>query len=255
MNRLLRLCLLILGLVTGAANADPFAVDQAGQQRMLTQRMVKAYAQIGLDILAADAGWQLAGAVERFDYNLSWLERVVTGRAARDAVRELRASWGPLRQATLAEVSPQGLLALDRRAAASQVIADRLTRQLEEDSRQPEMRTLNLAARQRMLGQRLVKGYMLRLSGLDSPALRAEMKDAERDFGTALDTLIVRNGNSAAVTDKLHELLLQWGWLKAALETDGAENFGLIIAESGETVLSLCEDVVRLYLYEMTGRR
>jgi hypothetical protein len=244
--------LLLLG---GPAWADPFSVDQAGQQRMLTQRMVKSYAQIGLDLLAADAGAQLAGAVERFEFNLSWLDREVTSRAGRAELDRLRAAWGPLKKATLAEVSPQGLRELDARATAALDIADRLTRQLESESRIPGANVINLAARQRMLSQRMVKVYMLRLSGFDSPELRAEMAASQEVFASSLDYLTERQGNSPSVADKLHELRLQWDWLHSALDTDGAENFGLVIAESGEAVLALCEDIVRLYLYELTGRR
>ncbi|NJD23792.1 MAG: hypothetical protein FIB06_00130 [Betaproteobacteria bacterium] len=255
MKTLVILALSGLCLLGGPAWADPFAVDQAGQQRMLTQRMVKSYAQIGLDLVAADAGAQLAGAVERFEFNLSWLGRIATSSPARKELADLRAAWIPLKKATLAEVSPQGLRELDARAATALGVADRLTRQLESESRVAGTAVINQAARQRMLSQRMVKVYMLRLSGFDSAELREEMKLAKEQFSASLDELTHRPGNSPAVVDKLHDLRLQWDWLQAALDTDGAENFGLVIAESGEAVLVLCEDIVRLYLYELTGRR
>lgn len=254
MKRLISLAILLTGMM-GAAWADMVAVDQAGQQRMLTQRMVKSYAQISLDILAADAGWQLAGAVERFEYNLSWLERTTTTRKARGALAELRSAWPALKRATKAEVTPQGLRELDKRAAQAQYLADQLTLILQNESSDPNAKVINLSARQRMLGQRMVKAYMLRLAGLDSPALRDEMERAKHDFDTALDALILREENSPVIADKLQELALQWEWLHSALDTDGADNFGLLIAESGETVLRLCEDIVQVYQSEFSGRR
>lgn len=254
MKKILSLIVWMFAL-TNVVHADIVSVDQAGQQRMLTQRMVKSYAQISLDILSADAGWQLSGAVERFEYNMSWLEKTTSSRKARAALAELRATWPALKRATKAEVTPQGLRELDKRAAATQYQADQLTQILQSESPDPNAKVINLAARQRMLGQRLVKGYMLRLAGLDSTALRDEMERAKYDFGSALETLILHDENSTVIAEKLQELALQWEWLNSALDTDGADNFGLLIAESGELVLHLCEDIVQVYQSEFSGRR
>ena len=46
------------------------AIDAAGRQRMLSQRIVKAYCQIGLKVVPEVSRSQLTGAVRRFDAQL-----------------------------------------------------------------------------------------------------------------------------------------------------------------------------------------
>jgi len=249
MKRTLSSCM--LGIVlAGSAIADPLAIEKAGQQRMLTQRLVKAYAQIGLDILPAAAGEQLAGSVKRFDRNLRDLGSMAKGKASGPAYIELSRAWPGLERAAHQEVTPTGLRKLDQQAAKVQQLADRLTLALEDESKEPASRWLNVAARQRMLCQRMVKVYMLQRSGLDSASLREEATRSRAEFSTALNDLIRLPDNSTEVSDALHELSLQWEWLDAALASEGPESFSLVIADSSESVLALSEKVVQAYLHQ-----
>ncbi len=247
MKRILFSCM--LGIVlAGSALADQSAIEIAGQQRMLTQRLVKAYAQIGLDILSASAGEQLANSVTRFDRNLRELGGLAKGKASGPALAALSRAWPALEKAAHAEVTPAGLRELDQQAGKVQQLADRLTLALEDESRAPASRWLNVAARQRMLCQRMVKVYMLQLSGIDSAQLREESASSRAEFSNALNDLIRLPDNSNEVADALHELSLQWEWLDAALASEGAESFSLVIADSSEAVLALTEKVVQAYL-------
>ena len=45
----------------------------------------------------------------------------------------------------------------------------------------------------------------------------------------------------------LDKLALQWEWLRTALATEGAESFRLILAESGDAVTDIANEVTRLY--------
>ena len=51
------------------------AINQAGRQRMLTQRIVKAYCQIGQDIRYDVATQQLSGSAKLFEKQLDQLTK------------------------------------------------------------------------------------------------------------------------------------------------------------------------------------
>jgi hypothetical protein len=136
---------------------------------------------------------------------------------------------------------------VDARAEDVLMAADRLTRILQDQSPVATGRWVNLAGRQRMLSQRLVKTYMLRQWGTDSARLRDELESIQNEFAGALANMQQRGANSEALREELDKLALQWEWLRTALATEGAESFRLILAEGGDAVLELADEVTRLY--------
>ena len=230
-----------------AQAADVDAINLAGQQRMLSQRIVKSWCQIGLNVQPALSKRQLDEAIRRFEDNLKALDPVSASPQARTALAGLRAAWSPLRTTALGVIRQADAELIDVRAEDVLMAAERLTRALQDQSSAPVSRWVNLAGRQRMLSQRLVKAYMLRQWGVDNARLRDEMESVQNEFSGALATMQQRADNSAAARGEIENLALQWEWLRTALATEGAESFRLILAEGGDAVLELADQVTRLY--------
>lgn len=229
-----------------AAAADD-AVNLAGQQRMLSQRIVKSWCQIGLNVQPTLSKRQLDEAIRRFEDNLKALDPVAASRQARTALAGLRAAWSPLRTTALGVIRQADAELIDARAEDVLMAAERLTRALQDQSSAPVSRWVNLAGRQRMLSQRPVKTYMLRQWGVDNARLRDELESVQNEFSGALTAMQQRADNSAAARGEIENLALQWEWLRTALATEGAESFRLILAEGGDAVLELADQVTRLY--------
>lgn len=246
MKAYLRLWLLLaLTLAVGWARADVAAIDLAGQQRMLSQRIVKSWCQIGLNVLPELSKSQLDDAVRRFETNLAALDGAAATPEAQNALAGLRAAWTPLRGAIGGVIRQQDAAQLDSRAEDVLMAAERLVRILQEQSASPTSRWAGLADRQRMLSQRLVKIYMLQQWGADSAALREEMARVQNEFAGALASL-QQGADRADLKSELDNLALQWEWLHTVLATEGAESFRLIMAEGGEAVLQLADQIVLL---------
>lgn len=241
--------LLILCLVAPLAQAagDAEAINLAGQQRMLSQRIVKSWCQIGLNVQPGVSKRQLDESLLRFEQNLKVLEGAATSSEVRSALAGLRAAWAPLRSSALGVIRQADAALLDARAEDVLMAAERLTRALQDQSAAPVSRWVNLAGRQRMLSQRLVKVYMLRQWGVDNARLREELESVQNEFSGALVSMQQRAGNSAALREEVDKLALQWEWLRTALATEGAESFRLILAEGGDAVLELADQVTLLY--------
>lgn len=242
------LALLAVGALPALAQGtDPEAINLAGQQRMLSQRIVKSWVQIGLNVQPALSKRQLDEAVRRFEQNLRVLEPMVNSPEGRGALGGLHLAWAPLRTSVLGVIRQADAATVDARAEDVLMAAERLTRILQDQAVAPASRWVNLSGRQRMLSQRLVKIYMLRQWGVDSARLREDLESVQNEFGGALANMQQRSGNSSELAEELDKLALQWEWLRTALATEGAESFRLILAEGGDAVLDLANEVTRLY--------
>lgn len=230
--------------------ADSNAVNIAGQQRMLSQRIVKSYCQIGLNVLPEVSRKQLEEAIETFDKNLITLAPAASTPRARDSLGSLRSAWEALRRNAQGEVKASTAETLDSQAEAVLQAAEQLTSELQDQSSPPISRWVNTAGRQRMLSQRLTKAYMLRQWGLDSAGKRQEIESTVHEFSSALASMQQRPGNSPIIRAQLGELGIQWEWLRTALASEGASNYRLIVAESSDVVLELADRVTAQFALE-----
>jgi hypothetical protein len=248
MKSFVRLWLVLsLALFANLAHcAETDAISLAGQQRMLSQRIVKAWCQVGLKVQPEISKAQLDAAVRRFDDNLSALEGKAGAPQVRTAVAGLRSAWTPLRAAATGPVRQADAAALDARAEAVHTAAERLTHILQEEEVMPMIRSIHLVDRLRALSQRFIKIYMLQQWKVNNPALREEAVRVQREFVGVLANMQLRV-HSPALLAELESISLQWEWLHSVLLTEGAESFRLIMAESGEALLQLADQVTRLY--------
>ena len=232
-----------------ACAAEPMSlVNRAGEQRMLSQRMVKFYCQVGMDVMPSQSRVALRESIARFEENLEVLKPAAERwPETAQAFERLTRAWEPVRAAASQPASRDSALALARQADDVLVAAERLTRAMEDASGQPISHAINLAGRQRMLSQRLAKAYMLRSWGIDSAAVREEMDSAANEFNGALTILMARPENTDQIRDELQDLALQWEWLQTAVSSEGAASYRLIVAEASESILAAANRITRLY--------
>lgn len=248
MNSFVRLWLVLsLALIANLAYcAETDSISLAGQQRMLSQRIVKAWCQVGLGVQPEISKAQLDAAVRSFDDNMSALERKAEAPQLGTALASLRNAWTPLRAAATGVVRQADAAALDVRAEAVHTAAERLIHLLQEEEVMPMIRSIHLVDRLRALSQRFIKIYMLQQWKVNNPALRQEAVRVQSEFAGVLANMQLRV-HSPALLAELDSISLQWEWLRAVLLTEGAESFRLIMAEGGEALLQLADQVTRLY--------
>lgn len=234
-------------LLGDAFAADPAIVNQAGLQRMLSQRMVKAWCQAALGLEPEHARRQMVEAREQFERNLRDLEERAHSVETKDAHRELSRAWQALRVSLEKEPRIVEALSLDRHGEAVLDAADRLTRAFESEQAVPQNRWINLAGRLRMLSQRLVKLYLLRRWWPQELTLRDEFERLRHEFGGILLALQGRPDNGPLLVAELDRLALEWEWLQSAFAAEGAGSYPLVVIESGEAVLHLADRITRLF--------
>lgn len=243
--------LLSASLLTGGAGAAQVdaaqLIDAAGRQRMLTQRIVKAYCQVGLQVTPQVSRAQLDAAIRRFDSQLTMLAANVSNAEMGAAVKDLSTQWQGFRRTASGPISRDGARALAEFSDSLLQRAHALVLLLERDAGTPQARLINIAGRQRMLTQRMAKLYMLRAWGIDPAAIQGEIDAAAAQFAEALDGLRAARENTPEIKRELDAVSLQWEWFRSAIELQGAESYVLVVADASESILNSMELVTAKY--------
>ncbi len=147
------------------------ALNLMGQQRMLSQRMVKAYLMLGQGIAAEDARIILQGSITEFEANLATLKTFQPTPAVRGALARLGGAWAECKALLAAAPSKAGAIALYDANEAMQDAAHSAALAYEGVTLAPLDHLANIMGHQHMLSQRMAKFYFYRTWGLyDDPA-------------------------------------------------------------------------------------
>jgi nitrate/nitrite-specific signal transduction histidine kinase len=226
------------------------AINKAGRQRMLTQRIVKAYCLAGMGVQASTHWKQRDAAIDLFETQLAELKAFAPTAEIADGLAQVEALWGPFKAIAAAPPTKDGadmLLAINDQvlAAAHQVVV-----LLAQHSGTETGHLVNISGRQRMLSQRLAKFYMARAWGIQRPEIQGEMRKAAKEFEAALlRELVPSPQNTPEIQDELAQAVKQWNLYKRglALEKDSGDYIPVIMAATSEKLLKIMNKITGMY--------
>jgi hypothetical protein len=217
------------------------AINKAGRQRMLSQRMGKAWLALLQDVEPNSARMVLDKSLALFDRQLVELKGYAPTPDLLSTYGKLETVWLDYKTALVGKTPTKDqamtLLELDAKVLA---LAQQGTVQFETALAKPVGKLVNLAGRQRMLTQRMAKFY-----------LAAAFTKARTEFNAAMDQL--RDAPQATLRIK-DQLLLgdaQWVFFDQALQRlqDGAPRPKAManVFVASENLLTVMDRVTTLY--------
>jgi nitrate/nitrite-specific signal transduction histidine kinase len=253
LRRTLLLSATALALPTWAQVQDlNDAINKAGRQRMLSQRMGKAWLALvhGIEPTAAQA--VLDKSMALFDRQLVELKAYAPHAELRDTYQKLEAAWSDHKAALVgaapAKTRAAALLAADARVLA---LAHQGTVQYEATLGKPVGKLVNVAGRQRMLSQRMAKFYLAATLPVDADTATAEIAKARTEFVGAQEVLRQAPEATPRIKEALQLADGQWVFFDAALQrlqnTQRSTKLGADVFVSSENLLSVMDTVTGLY--------
>jgi len=223
------------------------AINKAGRQRMLTQRITKNYCQIGLNVAPDISRRELEEAINLFSSQLLELERFSTDTEVDMVLDNVKSHWNSFKDLALSVPSQENAKRLTEMDEELLHVSEHVVQMLENLSGVSTSRLVNITGRQRMLSQRLTKFYMLQLWNQGSPSMNSEIERATNEFKGALVTLVQAPENTIIIKEKLEAATLQWAWMNSSLNFSQDEHFPLITLDASEKMLQLMDRVTELY--------
>ena len=187
------------------------AINKAGRQRMLSQRISKAYLALVHKVEPPSAQQIMDRSISLFDRQLVELKAYAPTAAIRETYARLETGWTEFK-GVLVGSSPSKDQAprVVQADAAILALAHQGTQQYEAHSGKALGKLVNIAGRQRMLSQRMAKFYLANALKADPQGV-SEIAKARQEFMAALEVL--RNAPEATPRIKEEIALADGQWV------------------------------------------
>lgn len=214
---------------------------------MLTQRMLRNYLQLGMEVRPDLAGKDLPATIALFETTLAGLEKFDSSQDVSSALGDVKKLWGPVKSVISARPDRSKAEKLWVDVENLLIACNTVVQRLEESSDDSGNYLVNTAGLQRMLSQRAVVFHMMRAWGFTDPRYAQGFDDTTGHFKFALDELIEHDQTSAAIRNELKEIQSLFLRFEKGAQA-GTSNFVLgMMANSAHKILQGMNEIVGMY--------
>jgi len=226
------------------------AINKAGRQRMLSQRMAKAWLAMVHKTESGAAQQILDRSMALFDRQLAELKSYAPNAELRKTYADLEGAWSEYKGALVGKHPSRdgvgGLLDTDARVLT---LAHQGTVQYEAVTSKPVGKLVNVAGRQRMLSQRMAKYFYAAALKVEPTQAQAEITKARTEFLSAMELLRNAPEATSGIKDQLTLADNQWLFFDLALKeinSAGPKALSDMFVTS-ENLLSVMDRITGLY--------
>ena len=222
------------------------AINKAGKQRMLSQRMMKDYSMIGMNIKFGNPSQELDKSSKLFTKTLQELIAYSKDKASSEDLAKVKTLWTPLKTKLLATPEKTKVVEIFALVEALLSASNKATNSITATSKESTGEIINISGKQRMLSQRLGSLYMLKVwnVGMDE----TKLQDAIKEFSTAQEKLLSFPKNSEDIKNGLLAVNKDFMFFEILGASKSKKYIPSLIARSSNKITKKMNDVTQLYV-------
>ncbi|MDE1461134.1 type IV pili methyl-accepting chemotaxis transducer N-terminal domain-containing protein [Spartinivicinus poritis] len=224
------------------------AINIAGRQRMLTQRLTKSYLLIGQGVATGKFKQQLQAGQQLFEKQLAQLANFLNKQKQDALLVPIQIQWSTfnllITQKPLLNQAGKVIKEADRLLA----VCDQLVVTLEQQAKGKKGQLINLAGRQRMLSQRIAMLYAGLSWGVKESDLQKQLQIAVDEYDRALVILRDSAVNNGLLNSALDKVISQWRFSRSGFNfMKNNQYVPFVIAATTESMLKKMERITSQY--------
>lgn len=227
------------------------AINKSGRLRMLSQRIAKAYLQLGLKVDVEHSRKIFDSSIASFDKQLIELKSYAPTTEIKTQLLQIEKLWLAYKDLLIGRAPNTGdaqeiLKLSDQLLLATEDVTKRF--ELQANSRSAQL--VNIAGRQRMLSQRMAKLYQAQQWKLNNPEIAKELASLRKEFLLNMDALEKSSLSQRRLNDEIKLAQQQWVYFDYAIQQQGEKNSQLLattVATTSERILDQMDIVTSLF--------
>jgi nitrate/nitrite-specific signal transduction histidine kinase len=248
MKKLMTLLILVFCATLSAQTISvASAINKAGRQRMLCQRMAKDYVAIGSQVRADEAARELDESSSVFNENYNDLMQFAKNKETKDALEVVGVLWSKFRLKALGTSNPEDAATIMNDANALTTACNIVVEKILSTSGLKTAVLPNICGKERMFSQKLAVLYLANYWNVPYGNLSKELSETMANYELNLNMLI----NSSTNTDEINTILKlqreEWTFLKKSFDLNSENLMPASVFSSTNLMLKNFDRATTLY--------
>jgi len=239
---------------TQAAVNMPELMNRSGMQRMLSQRIAKAYFYGGSDVSVREMKLQLDMAIDRFKKNHAVLKANVEDTETKDLLSFVEDNFSEYSELVNKPYNQENAIRVLELSDTLLKACHSVVLNLEDQSGDHIDHIINVSGKQRMLSQRVSKFYIAYQAGFRDEATVQKLNNSVEEFESGLKKLMSEGRNNKEINALLVKSKKEWERISPYFLKVRKGGLSLMVLTATDEITKLADRVTSLYVEKIAAK-